>query len=100
MALDQINQEIASLSKEKDTLEDLARRETLETNHHSGRAHTKYVVTKVISPDGDFLCLYEIQSRTGKPLPKELQQQFTSVEGAVKAIKAYENRTKFEKENS
>jgi hypothetical protein len=91
---------------EQDGLADQERRDIYPelSNHHSARAHPLYQVIKVLDGDGGWNGLYAIQSRglvddtsrdspsqdkKAKPLPKELDQSFTDVPTAIKAINNY-----------
>jgi hypothetical protein len=94
MALDQINQDIAALSKERDSLEDLERQSTNLTNHHSARRLKGYNVVKIIDAEGNWAGLYRVEPKAGTYLPPELQQSWTTVENAIKAVTAYLNQKK------
>jgi hypothetical protein len=84
--------------KERDLEEDMLRRDTLESNHHSARRYPSYKVIKKLDQDDSFTGLWVVES-TNIPLPQELSGSFTSVDQAVNAIEAFINQQKRTTEN-
>jgi hypothetical protein len=76
--------------KEADGLADQERRETSLSNFHSARKFAHFQVVKRINPeDNSWDGIFTIEDKRGNPLPQELDQGFTDVNLAIKAIQRY-----------
>jgi len=84
--------------KELDGLADLERSETTnETNWIAAREESirnHFKVEKQVNSEGEWCGLYIVVCKKGKPLPRELDQAFTSPDLALKAVTAYLNQQK------
>jgi hypothetical protein len=90
-------------AKEESMLDDIERRSTPETNHWEARedsiAH-HFQINMSMNEDGEWNGLYVVVDRKDLPLPKELDQSFTSAELAIKACTAYIDKQKLGKETN
>src|SRR5262245_18459785 len=75
---------------QKDMEQDIDRQETSNlSNWHSSRSLPHFQLTKIMDSESSWNGLFRIEDKRGKPLPKALDQSFTDVGQAVRAIQTY-----------